>query len=456
MKTKLFLFFLLTALCSNAQCWQKISSGAYHTIAISSDGKLWSWGYNNSGQLGDGTIIDKNAAIQIGTDTDWVSIGAGYYHSFGIKSNGTLWAWGHNYYGQLGNGSNGNGTNLLLPTQIGTDTNWAKVVCGEYFTLAVKTNGTLWATGKNTNGQLGINNLVDQNTFQQVGTDTDWDKIACGRSHSLALKTNGILYLWGANGSGQLGFTHTVDRRVPTVYGSFVSFREIAGGVSSSIAIKSDGKMFRAGYGCPIPGSTYTMAEFVVSPADWMSVKIGSNFVVATKSDGSLWVIGNNDYGQFGNPSFNSSTTFIQPNLGSGWMTDSNSLQVNLFSVLALNSTGQLFGTGQNHVGQLGDGSLTQRINFTGINCPYTLSATDFSSNFDFNVYPNPVNNVLSFSSVDNVTIERVVAYDVSGKMVLEANGSVSQLNVEKLAKGYYTLEIISGDQKIIKKIIKE
>jgi len=92
MKTKLLLLLSLFVLKSNAQqCWDKISSGAYHTIAISNDGTLWAWGYNDSGQLGDGTYVNKTVPTKIGTDTDWVSISTGYYHSFAIKSNGTLW-----------------------------------------------------------------------------------------------------------------------------------------------------------------------------------------------------------------------------------------------------------------------------------------------------------------------------------------------------------------------------
>jgi len=453
MRTRLlFLFAFVTFQC-NAQCWSKISSGLYHTIAISGDGKLWSWGYNNSGQLGDGTLLDKNTPIQIGADTDWVAIGTGYYHSFGIKSNGTLWAWGYNYYGQLGRGTNGNGTNLTVPTQIGADTNWLSVTGGEYFTLAVKTNGTLWATGKNTNGQLGINNLTDQNTFQQVGTETDWGKIACGRSHSLALKSTGVLYLWGANGSGQLGLTHLVDRRVPTVYASFVAFNEIAGGVSSSIAIKSDGKMYRAGYGCPIPGSTYTMAEYVVSPADWMSVKIGNNFVAATKTDGSMWVIGNNDYGQFGNPSFNSSTTFIQPNLGTGWLLDPNNIQVNVFSILALNSSGQLFGTGQNHVGQIGDGTLIQRVNFTAVNCPYTLYNEEFNQDNAISVYPNPANEVLTIKMASELKSAEI--FNLQGQKIKTHTTKV--MNVSDLLNGVYLIRIEDQNGKeSIQKLVKQ
>ena len=94
MKTKLFLFFLLTALGGNAQCWQKIDSGLYHTLALASNGTLWAWGYNNAGQLGDGTTTNRTQPVQNGTATDWVSVHAGYYHSFAIKQaglNGLRW-----------------------------------------------------------------------------------------------------------------------------------------------------------------------------------------------------------------------------------------------------------------------------------------------------------------------------------------------------------------------------
>jgi alpha-tubulin suppressor-like RCC1 family protein len=456
MKTKLFLFFSFIALQVNAQCWDKIASGAYHTVAIAGDGTLWSWGYNNSGQLGDATLIDKNVPTKIGTDNDWVAIGTGHYHSFGIKSNGTLWAWGYNNYGQLGRGSNGNGTNLLSPTQIGTDTNWQSVTGGEFFTLATKTDGTLWSAGKNTNGQLGINNLTDQNVFQQVGTDTDWNKIACGRSHSLALKTNGVLYLWGANGGGQLGLTHTVDRRVPTVYASSVAFTEIAGGISSSIAIKSDGKMFRAGYGCPIPNSTYTMAEYIVSPADWKTVKIGNNFVVAIKTDGSMWVIGVNDYGQYGNPSFNQSTTFTQPTLNTGWALNSSSLSVNYFGVLSLNSSGQLYGTGQNHVGQLGKGTTTNASSFSAVSCPSSivLSSDSFESQNSVLVYPNPAQDVLTVSS--SLEIQKLSVIDITGKLVKTQNGNATTIAVNDLKSGFYFLEITIDGKSETKKFVKQ
>ena len=85
--------------------WAYVAAGNSHTVAIRTDGTLYAWGSNSSGQLGDGTAVDKNTPTRIGTDTDWESVAAGYYHTVAVKTDGTLYAWGRNNYGQLGDGS---------------------------------------------------------------------------------------------------------------------------------------------------------------------------------------------------------------------------------------------------------------------------------------------------------------------------------------------------------------
>jgi alpha-tubulin suppressor-like RCC1 family protein len=147
---------------------------------------IYACGRNNYGQLGLGDITDRSTPIQVGSDTNWQSVsGGGDNHTLAIKTNGTLWACGHNGYGQLGHN---NITNQSTPIQVGTATDWQSVSCGHYHTLATKTNGTLWACGVNNHGQLGHNNITNRSTPIQVGTDTNWQSVSCGYYHTAAIK----------------------------------------------------------------------------------------------------------------------------------------------------------------------------------------------------------------------------------------------------------------------------
>ena len=135
--------------------WVKMTVGASHILAQKSDGTLWSWGSGNSGALGNGSILSTTTEQQITNDL-WLNFAAGTNTSFGIKNDGTLWAWGKNTNGQLGDGTS---TNRLVPTQIGTDTNWLQVENrGGLTTMATKTDGTVWYWGRNYYGEFGNGN----------------------------------------------------------------------------------------------------------------------------------------------------------------------------------------------------------------------------------------------------------------------------------------------------------
>jgi len=145
MKTLKLSFLTIFAIVSNllfaTGCWKEISAGGSHTVAIKNDGTLWAWGSNSRGQLGDGTTVDKNTPIQIGTDTDWSIVRAGRQDfNLAIKTDGTLWAWGNNDGGQLGDDTT---VDKNSPIQIGSDTNWSSISGGFYFSVALKSNGTL-------------------------------------------------------------------------------------------------------------------------------------------------------------------------------------------------------------------------------------------------------------------------------------------------------------------------
>ena len=176
--------------------WVRVATGDFHTLAINNKGQLYAWGNNAYGQLGNGKngtglvsrILDKSedqkSPVLISSGT-WKAIVAGKYHSLALKSDGTLWAWGRNGYGQLGLGA-GNTDNKNTPQQVGTSSNWKAIAGGAFHSLALNNAGTLYVWGSNTLGQLGDSSNTRSNTPKAI-TGT-WKAVAAGDSHTLAIK----------------------------------------------------------------------------------------------------------------------------------------------------------------------------------------------------------------------------------------------------------------------------
>ena len=139
--------------------------------------------------------------MQVGTATTWLSVALGFDHTLAVRTDGTLWAWGSNYAGQLGLGLT---ASAKTPTQVGTATTWLSVAAGASSSAAVRRDGSLWTWGSNDTGQLGLGTITDQATPQQVGTGTTWLSVSAGWQHMVALRTDGSLWTWGSNNEGQL------------------------------------------------------------------------------------------------------------------------------------------------------------------------------------------------------------------------------------------------------------
>jgi alpha-tubulin suppressor-like RCC1 family protein len=152
--------------------WAYVAKTTLSSIAIKTNGTLWTWGRNNTGQLGLNNGTYYSSPKQVGALTNWTSqISGGQYTVCAIKSDGTLWSWGYNNYGQLGLG---NTTNYSSPKQVGALTTWSKICAMQSSGAAIKTDGTLWAWGRNNAGQLGFNNITDYSSPKQVGSETTW------------------------------------------------------------------------------------------------------------------------------------------------------------------------------------------------------------------------------------------------------------------------------------------
>lgn len=182
--------------------WQKVGAGGVMSFAIKTNGTLWSTGSNSNGQLGNGTTISSNVFAQVGIANNWSSISVGRFSALALKTNGTLWSWGDNALGSLALGFQGGIASV--PTQIGSDL-WSKAVITHYSALAIKQDGTLWSWGPNFAGELGFPNTSTPLVPTQVGTDSDWIDCSGGWSNSLAIKNDGHIWACGKASWGILG-----------------------------------------------------------------------------------------------------------------------------------------------------------------------------------------------------------------------------------------------------------
>ena len=216
-------------------------------FAITTDNKLFAWGDNGGGSLGLNNTIARSSPTQVGTDS-WSSISVGFNTNgsrLGIKADGTLWAWGANDAGQLGLN---NRVSNSSPTQVGADTNWKMVASGNRvggrFTIAVKTDGTLWSWGENANRMLGLNNSISRSSPTQVGSGTDWSYVAVATETSAAIKTDGTLWIWGANNGGAIGLNSAIDRSSPVQVGTDTNWGIVSGNQSHFVARKTNNTLW--------------------------------------------------------------------------------------------------------------------------------------------------------------------------------------------------------------------
>ena len=257
--------------------WKEISSAQDSVAAIKTDGTLWSWGENESGQLGQNAPVnsDKSSPTQI-PGTTWDKVRCLEKSTLATKTNGTLWSWGENAYGKLGLNQTDN-LALSSPTQI-PGTTWNNITSGYFAGFATKTDGTLWSWGYGNNqGSLGQNNRTQYSSPTQI-PGTNWDTVSASYMGAGAIKTDGTLWTWGRNHSGQLGLNQS---------GTGFS------GISSPTQV---------------PGTT------------WSIHARGTYYTMAIKTDGTLWGWGRNGNGQLGQNSQVEYSSPVQIGSESTWV----------------------------------------------------------------------------------------------------------------------------------------
>jgi alpha-tubulin suppressor-like RCC1 family protein len=298
--------------------WKSVSIKNIHT-GIKSDGTLWLWGSGAAGRLGNNSTASVSSPVQtVSGGTNWKQVSTAIDNGWAsaIKTDGTLWMWGQNSQGQLGDNS------VVLkssPVQtVSGGTNWKCVEIGESTSLAIKTDGTLWVWGDGSSGKLGTNDTVDRSSpVQTISGGTNWKEITNTRESSAAIKTDGTLWVWGAGSGGRLGTDDTVDRSSPvqTVSGG-TNWKQVSGGCTHVSAIKTDGTLWLWGTGSGgrigdnLGVSQSSPVQTVSGGTNWKYVSSGHLHTAAIKTDGSLWLWGCGANGQIG---LNSTISYSSP-----------------------------------------------------------------------------------------------------------------------------------------------
>jgi alpha-tubulin suppressor-like RCC1 family protein len=412
--------------------WKSSSTGNSFTIAIRTDGTMWSWGDNSpSGQLGANLrpvsfgLLRRSSPVQIGTRSDWTQVSSGAAHTIALRSDGTIWSWGLNTSRQLGFVTTFNNPRSS-PIQIGVSSNWSQVAAGGDNSAAIRTDGTLWTWGNNASGQIGIDNTNNVSSPVQVGTRSDWTQVST-RSSTIAVRSDGTIWGWGQNDSGQLGLSDAVNRSSPVQIGNLSNWVSGSIGGTINMIMNNQGLIYSAGgaifnsamrarvttdttnrsspvqvgtdtdwnkfFGGFYPtvqktnGSVYTLRSFPIqirTDTDW-KILMASDDVESTnttkigiKTNGTLWSWGPaNGTGLLGLGDTSARSIPTQVGTDTNWSTLTQIVNNN---ITAVKTNGTLWGWGSNGSGQLGLGDMINRSSPTQVGTLSTwVSASQYS-----------------------------------------------------------------------------
>ena len=278
-----------------------IAAGSMHSAAVQNDGTVYTWGLNANCQLGNGTRDDSYLPIQVNGLTNMTAVSAGGSHTVALKNDGTVWAWGGNDVGQLGNGTTSSSS---IPVQVSSLTNVSAISAGGFHTLALKNDGTVWSWGENSVGQLGNDAQYTNSSLpEKVLGLSDIVAISAGYYYSTALKADGTVWAWGENVCGQLGDGTTNDRAIPVQVSGLTNVKAIAAGVRHVMAMRQDGTVWIWGNDWTKHTGSATSPlgyELILSPVqvsdltNVQGIAAGPNGYISLTADGTILTWGAN------------------------------------------------------------------------------------------------------------------------------------------------------------------
>ena len=326
-----------------------VSGGGFHTCAIKQDGSLWCWGNNFYGQLGNGRSgIGEMSSIPVQImSSGVVAVSAGGFHTCAIKQDGSLWCWGWNQYGQVGDGTN---TDRNTPVQI-MPGGVIAVSAGWAHTCAIKQDGSLWCWGWNQYGQVGDGTWESKNSPVQIMSEGVVAVALGWGGHTCAIKQGGSLWCWGWNEYGQVGDGTWESKNSPVQIMS-EGVVAVALGWNSTVALKTDCSVWNWG------GRTrINIPIMIMSGVPAVSICAGAGHGCMVMTNGSLWCGGHNEFGQLGDGTWETKFDILVQTMPEG----AEVVYCGAGHTCSIKQDGSLWCWGANMFGQLGDGTDVNR-----------------------------------------------------------------------------------------------
>lgn len=342
-----------------------IAAGENHSVALAHDGTVWAWGDNTYAQLGvvPTSLSGSPTPIQVGGLSNIIAIAAGSAHTLAIRNDGLLIAWGRNESGQLGSVS----TAYMLPQFVPNLTGVIAVAAGGENSLALKTDGSLWGFGANLSGCLGIGSATAPVAPPAMVLGLSGIvAMSCSGEHGLAVRSDGAVFAWGNNSNDQLGNAGASPSYTPSQVAGLTGIVKVAAAAATSVAIAADGTV--STWGSNLQGEMgIGSGEFASIPIQLNNVvgataiAGGGDFSTSVRTLGAVWTWGGNDTGQFGNGATSAAGTPIP--VYASPLLSITAVAAGGGYVLALKSDGTVWAWGQNNEGQIGQGTTSVSVN---------------------------------------------------------------------------------------------
>ena len=407
------------------------------TLAVGSDGNAYAWGRNNYGQLGDGTLTQRNKPVIVkkpagaSADFTYVQVSAGDEQSLAVGSDGYVYAWGNNESGQLGNGSSGGYSTVPLrvidPNDPRSGLTAVQVSAGYYHSLALDARGNIWAWGFNQFGELGNGNNINSAipTLAQYPRDAGTVtaiQVSGGFHHTAAIDTKGNTWSWGWNWFGQLGNGNNINSAIPVPVqyprdAGTVTAIQVSAGADHSLIIDTKGNTWAWGWNQlgelgngsssadanPVPG----MVKYPENAGTVTAIQVsaGGYHSLAIDKNGNAWAWGGNDSGELGIGTTSKSEipALVQYPKNAGAVT---TVQVSAggYHSLGIDKEGKTWAWGYNQFGQLGNGTISN----SSIPTPVAFNLSPVISSVTFDTSPATNLNYINDSSVTVLTPEHL------------------------------------------------